>query len=112
MELGIAAIHATPDDTATASVYTEVSAQQAWCFTVGKDNSAEGCCHCGAAGMPPPLPEGPSSEGPRTEPDGRRKAKGSMNVAVLGEGHVAGLPWPVLGPGTTLRSSSLGWESV
>lgn len=58
--------------------------------------------------MPPlPLPEGP-----RTEPDGRRKAKGSINVAVLGEGHVAGLPWPVLGPRTTPRSNSLGWESV
>lgn len=81
MELGIAAVHATPDDTATASVYTEVSAQQAWCFTVRKDNSAEGCWHCGAAAMPPlPLPEGP-----RAEPEGRRKAKGSMNVAVLGE---------------------------
>lgn len=107
MELGIAAVHATPDDTATASVYTEVSAQQAWCFTVRKDNSAEGCWHCGAAAMPPlPLPEGP-----RAEPEGRGKAKGSMNVAVLGKGHVAGLPWPVLGPRTTLRSNSLGWES-
>lgn len=27
------------------------------------------------------------------------------------EKHVAGLPWPVLGPQTTLRSNSLGWES-
>lgn len=58
--------------------------------------------------MPPlPLPEGP-----RAEPEGRGKAKGSMNVAILGKGHVAGLPWPVLGPRTTLRSNSLGWESV
>lgn len=65
MELRIAAIHTTPDDTATASVYTEVSAQQAWCFTVGKDNSAEGCCHCGAAGMPPRhFQRGPAVRGP------------------------------------------------
>lgn len=27
------------------------------------------------------------------------------------EKYVAGLPWPVLGPRTTLRSNSLGWES-
>lgn len=32
--LRIGAIHASPDDTTTASVYIEVSAPQTWCFTV------------------------------------------------------------------------------
>lgn len=75
--LKITAIHATPDDTTTARVYTEVSARQAWCFTVGKDNPAEGCWHCGTAGMSPPRPHSGrpcSSEGPRVEPDGRNAA--------------------------------------
>lgn len=72
--LRIAAIHATPDDTTTASVYTEVSAWQAWYFTVGKDHSAEGCWHSGAAGTPPDPHSGRpcSCEGPRVEPDGRK----------------------------------------
>ena len=62
VELRIAAIHATPDDTTTASVYTEVSAWQAWYFTVGEDHSAEGCWHSGAARMSPaPVLEDPTA---------------------------------------------------
>lgn len=46
----------TPDDTTTASAYTEVSARQAWCFTVGKDNPAEGCWFWGSRKAPLPAP--------------------------------------------------------
>lgn len=94
--LRIVAVHATSDDTTTASVYTEVSARQDLCFTVGKENSAEGGWHCGAAGMHPALPlEGPAAvRGPGLS----RTEENQHECSCTGEGHMAGLPWPVPGP--------------